>query len=304
MAARHLLRVPIPPQDVRFLIAESETAEQRESRRRTAGCSSGESYAATLRAIVPAAACDIVRPHETGPASDLRQPLASYDAVFLSGSPLHVYDETPETRRQVTFMRAVFASGTPSFGSCAGLQVAVAAAGGRVAKAARHEIGFARRIASSAAGAAHPLLAGRPPVWDALSIHSDAVQALPEGSVLLAGNALCPIQAAEIRHGDAVFWGVQYHPELTIAEIAAAMRRQVADVVEAGLAASLAAAEQQIALVDALGAEPGRRDLAWRLGVDDQTTDPARRQRELRNFIAAVLQGRMRSADAVSLAGP
>ncbi len=48
--------------------------------------------------------------------------------LFLSGSPLHVYIDSPEVERQIAFMRYVFASGTPSFGSCAGLQVAIAAA--------------------------------------------------------------------------------------------------------------------------------------------------------------------------------
>ncbi|ANY85010.1 hypothetical protein BB934_43115 (plasmid) [Microvirga ossetica] len=46
----------------------------------------------------------------------------------MTGSPLHLYQDTPETRREVDLMRAVFKAGVPSFGSCAGLQVAVAAA--------------------------------------------------------------------------------------------------------------------------------------------------------------------------------
>ena len=45
------------------------------------------------------------------------------------------------------------------------------------------------------------------------------------------------------------------------------------------------ALEQHAELIDALHQEPGRRDLAWRLGLDEQVTDPGRRQTELRNFI-------------------
>ena len=271
---------------MRFLIAESETHEQRLARRQTAGCSSAESYVATLRAIAPGAACDVVRPHETGPASELLGPLESYDGVFLSGSPLHVYQDTPETRRQLAFMRKVFASGTPSFGSCAGLQVAVAAAGGVVGKAARHEAGFARRIFASAQGRQHPLLTGRPAAWDALAIHSDAVEQLPPDATLLAGNSACAIQAVEIRFDRGLFWGVQYHPELTLGEIAAAMRRQSDDLVDQGLARSEADAERQAALLDAMDAEPDRLDLAWQLGIDGEITEPERRHRELSNFIA------------------
>ncbi len=270
---------------VRFLVAESETAEAREARRATAGRSSGESYIVALREILPEARCDMVRPHEDGPDARPPRDLREYDAVFLCGSPMHVYDDTPETRRQVAFMRAVFESGTPGFGSCAGLQVAVAAAGGRVRQAERHELAFARGITATAEGAGHPLLRGRPAAWDALSIHSDAVEALPEGATLLAGNAVCPVQAAEIRWGGGVFWGVQYHPELDLGEIAAALRRQSEDVVEQGAARTPEEVEQQAGLIEALWREPGRRDLAWRLGVDGEVTDPDRRRRELRNFI-------------------
>jgi GMP synthase (glutamine-hydrolysing) len=49
------------------------------------------------------------------PADDdarVRSPseLRDFDAVFPTGSPLHVYDDTPEVRRHLDFMRAVFAS--------------------------------------------------------------------------------------------------------------------------------------------------------------------------------------------------
>ncbi len=271
---------------MRFLVAESETHEQRLARRQTAGCSSAESFIATLRCIEPGASCDVVRPHETGPASELSGPLDGYDGVFLSGSPMHVYQDTPETRRQLDFMRKVFASGTPSFGSCAGLQVAVAAAGGAVGKAARHEAGFARRISASAQGRQHPLLTGRPAVWDALAIHSDMVEQLPADATLLAGNSACAVQAVEIRFDRGLFWGVQYHPELTLGEIAAAMRRQSDDLVDQGLARSEADTERQAALLDAMDAEPDRLDLAWQLGIDGEVTEPERRHRELPNFIA------------------
>jgi GMP synthase (glutamine-hydrolysing) len=270
---------------LRLLVAESETAEAREARRSMVGRSSAESYVATLLNIAPGSHCDVVRPHETGPGAKPPYALEDYDAVFLSGSPLHVYDDTPETRRQIAFMRAVFASGTPSFGSCAGLQVAVAAAGGAVAKADRHEIAFARRITATTAGGEHPLLQGRPSSWDALAIHSDQVESLPSCATLLAGSTICPVQAVEVRLDGGVFWGVQYHPELTLAEIAGAMRRQSEDLLQQGVARNEAEVEHHAGLLDALENEPGRRDLRWRLGVDEEIIEPRRRQLELLNFL-------------------
>ena len=276
---------------MRLLIAESESPEQRKKRRDTSGRSSGEAYRDTLAGLAPSATCDIVQPAEESAATPDRSGLEAYDGVFLTGSPLHVYNDTPEVRRQIDFVRAVFASGTPCFGSCAGLQVAVAAAGGTVgANRSGHEFAFARRITPTEAGRAHPLLAGRPAAFDALSIHSDQVVQLPESATHLATNAVAAIQAAEVRMGPGVFWGVQYHPELPISDIAAAVRRQASDLVEQGVAPNKAAAEAYAGLLDGLAEEPGRRDLAWRLGVDQQVTSAFLRQTELRNFLLHLVE--------------
>jgi len=271
---------------MRFLIAESETPDARERRRANVGRSSGETYADTLRAIERDALCDMIRPAEDGAELPEREGLQAYDAVFLTGSPLHLYKDTPEVRRQLSFMRAVFASGTPSFGSCAGLQVAAVAAGGTVRENRRgHEAAFARRITPTAAGLRHKLLAGRPAAYDALSIHSDEVEHLPDDATLLATNGVTGVQAAEIRHDGGVFWGVQYHPELPLDEVAGALRQQADDLIEQGLAQDKAAVEAYAATVETLGRTPARRDLAWQLGLDRQVTDSALRQAELRNFI-------------------
>ena len=277
----------------RFLVAESETKDDREKRRNSTGRSSGESYCRTLRSMVPDAFCELVQPLETDGHETPSADLSHYDAVFLTGSPMHVYRDTPEVRRQLEFMRAVFASATPSFGSCAGLQVAVAAAGGSVRENPRHEVGFARRIMVTDAGREHPLLAGRPPVYDAAAIHSDAVERLPDGATLVATNGMTRVQAAEIRYGQGVFWGVQYHPELPLSEIADALRRQSSDVIDQRLALSEADVEAYASLIEALDREPCRLDLAWRLGVNEEVTEVARRQTELRNFVEHLVKPTM-----------
>lgn len=218
-------------------MAESETPEAREQRRSSVGRSSGETYLDILRKLAPGANCDRIQPADADAALPPGATLAGYDAVFLTGSPLHLYEETPETRRTVAFMRAVFASWTSSFGSCAGLQVATVAAGGTVRANTRgFEAAFARRITPTEAGRAHPLLEGRPAAYDAPAIHADEVEALPRGAVLLAGNRVTAVQAAEIRFDGGVFWGVQYHPEIGLDEVAGALRRQADGLVEADLA--------------------------------------------------------------------
>lgn len=276
---------------MRFLIAESEPPEARDKRRNSVGRSSGETFIKRLGELVPEARCDRIKPADRTSEVASATDIGGYDAVFVTGSPLHLYDDTPEVRREVAFMQAVFRSGTPSFGSCAGLQVAVVAAGGTVrAMSPRREAGFARRIVREGAGEGHPLLAGRPRAFDAPAVHSDEVEALPPGGKLLATNAVTRVQAAEIQHDGGTFWGVQYHPEISLREVAAALRRQAADLIEHGLARDELDVDMQAALVEALHREPTRADLAWRLGLDAQVTDPAARMTELRNFIEHLVQ--------------
>lgn len=276
---------------LRLLVAESEPPQAREARRGSVGRSSGEMYLDVLRALAPEATCDRVKPADAGAGLPEGEMLEGYDAVFLTGSPLHLYQDTPEVRRDVAFMRAVFASGTPSFGSCAGLQVATVAAGGTVRRMpAAREAAFARRIAPTQVGRAHPLLAGRPAAYDAPAIHTDEVETLPDGALLLAANRVTRVQAAEIRYDGGVFWGVQYHPELGLDEVAGALRRQSDGLIREGLAQSTDEVETHAALIEALHRNPERRDLSWRLGLDDEVTDTDRRRAELRNFIEHLVE--------------
>ena len=270
----------------RYLIAESELPAQREKRRARAGKSSGETYRATLRQMRPGAEIDLIAPADEDAPLLSPEQLAGFDAVLLTGSPMHVYDDAPAVRRQLGFMRAVFASGTPSFGSCAGLQVATAAAGGRVRRMpGRMEAGIVRRISATEAGSNHPLIAGRPPSWDAVGIHSDEVEELPPGATLLAGNAATKVQAAEIRYDRGVFWGVQYHPELALCEIASALRSEASDLIEEGLADSEADVASVADALDALHHDPGRRSMWWRLGIDGELAEENRRRAEITNFL-------------------
>nr|WP_276588837.1 type 1 glutamine amidotransferase [Sphingomonas sp. GC_Shp_6] len=260
--------------------------EERDARRRNAGKSAGETYKATLAQLAPEATIAIASPADEDAPRFAAEDLTGYDAVFLTGSPMHVYTRNSAVDRQLAFMRAVFASGVPSFGSCAGLQVAVAAAGGTVRKMPeRMEAGIARRIVATEEGRSHPLLAGRPGAWDAPAIHGDEVEDLPPGATLLAGNGVTAVQAAEIRFERGIFWGVQYHPELALGEIAVALRAQAADLVAAGLADAQADVNARADDLLALHRDPGSRALRWKLGVDAEFAEERWRRREIVNFL-------------------
>ncbi|KQT54566.1 glutamine amidotransferase [Aureimonas sp. Leaf454] len=275
---------------MKILVAGSETPDERDARRDGAGASSAETYAETLRTLRPDAAIDIISCVEGDEPVNVWD-LARYHAIVFPGSPLQMQDETPQTRRAARFMEAVYESGTPSFGSCAGLQIASVAAGGVCKRRQpRMEAAFARRITATEAGREHPLLSGRPAAWDAPAMHSSEITRLPPGATVLAGTQTTPVQAIEIRRANGIFWGVQYHPELTLAEIAASLRRQSGDLVEEGLAANETDVSDYAGRIDALDRAPDRRDLSWQLGLDEEVLDPRRRMREIRNFLDHVAE--------------
>lgn len=277
---------------MRLLIVDGYPEDARERHRAGFGLTPGEAYAAVVKRIVPAAACDIALPADADAQLPSGAGLSSYDAVILTGSPLHVYHDEAPVRRQIELMRAVYDSGVPSFGSCWGLQVAAVAAGGTVTpNPLGREVGFARRIMPSEAGRCHALLAGRPGAFDAPCVHLDVVASLPANAIVLASNGMAGVQAAEIRHGRGVFWGVQYHPEFSLTELAAIMDRMAGPLTDEGFFRDPAEVAGYVGDLRALDADRSRRDLAWRHGLDEQVLVEALRTLEIRNFVARCRNG-------------
>jgi hypothetical protein len=107
------------------------------------------------------------------------------------------------------------------------------------------------------------------------------------------------VQAAELRFDRGVFWGVQYHPELALGEIAAALRMQATSLVEAGLALDEKGVRARADEIDALHRDPDSRALRWRIGVDGELADDRSRRREIINFLRHAPKLRRDSAASV-----
>lgn len=271
---------------LRFLVIEGNTAATRAIHASAFGLMPSQSYARTLGLLAPDAVCDIAFPADPGANLPDAGGLEGYDGIFLTGSALHIYNGGPEIAAQIDLMRAVYRSGVPCFGSCWGLQIGAAAAGGDVrANPSGREVGFARNITRSAAGRSHALLAGRPDAFDAPAIHLDAVMALPPDATVLASNATTAVQAAEIRHDGGTFWGVQYHPEYALDELAVILARMAETLVNESFTRTPEEAHAYTDDLTTLHGDASRSDLAWRLGLDAQVLDPALRLTELSNFI-------------------
>lgn len=277
---------------LRLLVLDGNTAEVNARHVAFGGAPTGGHYAAVLRSLRADVDCTVLHPADPGgdrlPAG---LSLDGFDGLAWTGSALNVYVDCPAVAAQVGLARAGFEAGVPMFGSCWGLQVAATAAGGEVCANPRgRELGIARRIVPNPAGAAHPMFGGKAAVFDAIAVHLDEVATLPPGTTVLASNAFSHVQAAEIVHGKGRFWGVQYHPEYTLNEIATVMLRYGGKLVEEGFFPDLASLERFATDCRSLDADPaGRRDLAWLYGLGPDVVDPVLRRLELSNWLERVV---------------
>ena len=241
-----------------------------------------------IAAIAPGAVTDICLPADEGANLPDGAGLQSYDGIVLTGSSLHIYQIEPAVTRQIELMRAIYASGTPCFGSCWGIQMGAVAAGGTVIANPRgREVGFARRIVHKR-GRPEPSAAGRPArrLRCARRSISTPSPLPPDDTTILASNAYSEVQAAEIRHEGGVFWGVQYHPEFPLRQVASILERMMPILIEEGFRARRGRRRRPGSPICARST-PSRRasDLAWAHGLDAEVLDDARRVTELRNFL-------------------
>jgi len=270
----------------RLLVIEGNTADGRALLKAAGGEAPSEGYANLLREFLPQATIDICYPADPGANLPDACGLESYDGIAITGSALHVYDRGPHIEPQIELTRAVFETSTPLFGSCWGLQLITTAAGGSVRRNPKgREIGFGRRIRLTKAGRGHPIFAGKDEVFDAVTIHLDEVETLAPNQQVLAMNAISGVQAAEVKVNGCTAWGVQYHPEYTLADIAASFRRHGKRLIEEKFFNDNDEVLDYSANVAALNAKPHDKPLAWKLGLDSTVLDKNFRTREIRNWI-------------------
>jgi GMP synthase (glutamine-hydrolysing) len=276
----------------RILVIDGNVAQIRARQIAALGYDSGTGYARVLRRIDPSLQIDIVLAADAAPKFPTGVGLVNYDGVTMTGSALNIYNGGAPVTRQIELARAVFAAGVPFFGSCWGLQIAVAAAGGEVRANPRgREFGFARRILLTEAGGAHRLFAGKPATFEAPTVHRDDIASLPANAVTLATNDM-GLQAAAFTHGLGTFWGVQYHPEYDYLDIAAAAERYGTTLVGEGMFQDERAIAAFATDLRALQATPSDTALLWKYALGPAMKDETLRLREISNWLEAQVRPR------------
>lgn len=173
-------------------------------------------FAAVLQALSPQIMCSFCAPY-LGQAL----PEGAFDGVVFTGSAVSWGVDAPEGEVLREIWRQVTCWKVPIWGSCNGMQLAAFMLGGQCA-ASPHgdELGMAEAISLTDIGRGHPMMQGRASQFRAPTVHRDEVQHLPSGACLLARNAHSEVQAFAYETADISFWGTQYHPEFSRADVA------------------------------------------------------------------------------------
>ncbi len=270
----------------RILVVDGYAKEGREDLSAGGATTAGELYRQMLQRCCPGLEADIVYPADPGTGLPAGAAIDQYDGIAWTGSSLTVHKPDPKVTPQIEFARAAFDAQVPGFGSCWAAQIAVVAAGGTCRENPKgREMGIARKIALTSEGRAHPLYIGKKSVFDAWISHDDEITHLPPAGVLLASNRWTQMQSVSVLHKGGVFWGLQYHPEYDVHEMARLCYCRKQKLVDRGFFLDLDAAQAFVDQLEALHQDPGRKDIAWLLGIDEDVMNEDIRLVEVRNWI-------------------
>ena len=158
---------------------------------------------------------DVVNPSSDDSLKTVKDKLLKYDGLIWGGSSLNIYNDTPEIRKQIEFMKECQKKVKNILAICWGMQVAVTAAGGEVKKAEGSHIGIANEIAINENGLNHPIYRNKEKKFNSPAFNFDEVKTLPQNAVCLASNKINKVQSLYFKVNETNVWGLQYHPEIT-----------------------------------------------------------------------------------------
>lgn len=270
-----------------YLILDGYTRDARTELADGGARLAGDLYRAMLDSCTPGGAdCEVIFPSDLGAGFHEEIALDQFDGIAWTGCSLCVNEDSESMKSMIELTRRALDVGLPGFGSCFAAQIAVVAAGGEVrVNPNGREMGIARKICLTDNGVNHPMYEGKPAVFDGFTSHDDEIHTLPDGTVRLSGNAWTRVQSVEVKFGKGTYWGLQYHPEYDLHEMARLTYCRIDKLTSLGFYANREDALRHVQMMEDLHESPDRKDLAWQLGVDRDLLDVEYRQVEVRNWV-------------------
>ena len=199
----------------RLLIVEGNLREENESFSEVGIETHTESLKDSLNYFSNTLKFDVVNPSSDENFDIIKDKLSIYDGLIWGGSSLNIYNNTPEIRRQIEFMKVCQKKVKNILAICWGMQVAVTAAGGEVKKAESSNIGIANEIVINENGLNHPIYKNKDKKFNSPAFNFDEVYKIPDNAICLASNKTNKIQSLFFKINKTNVWGLQYHPEIT-----------------------------------------------------------------------------------------
>tara|TARA_Y100000817_G_scaffold234740_1_gene186987 strand:+ start:955 stop:1737 length:783 start_codon:yes stop_codon:yes gene_type:complete len=199
----------------KILIVEGNLREENQSFSKNGIQTHTESLKDSLSYFTDNLTFDVVNPSSDYNTQIISNKLENYDGLIWGGSSLNIYNDTPEIRRQIEFMKECQKKVKNILAICWGMQVAVTAAGGLVKKANNSHIGIANEIMINENGSSHPLYNDKDKKFNSPAFNFDEVVKLPKNGICLASNKINKIQSLYFEINNTKVWGLQYHPEIS-----------------------------------------------------------------------------------------
>ena len=202
--------------DLNILICEGNLIEESKKFKKAGIQTHTESLMDSISCYANNVNIDVLNPSSELDLKKIIPNLKKYDGLVWGGSSLNIYNDTPEIKRQIFFMKECFKNVKKILAICWGMQLAVTAAGGEVKKAIKgSHIGIANDIEITKGGLNNLLYKDKKNFFSTPAFNFDEVVTVPYGAIHLASNKINKIQGLNFKAGVSEIWGLQYHPEIT-----------------------------------------------------------------------------------------
>ncbi len=273
--------------ELKFLITDSYPKKSRDEFDTFGVTWAGKLYAGLLLQHMPDAEYDLFYTSDPDVELPTGDDLKVYDGILWPGCNLTVYhDHDPRVTKLVSLSKSAYELGIPQFGSCWAAQMAVYAAGGKVAPNPKgREMGIARKINLTSEGQNHPMHEGKPAVFDAFISHDDIITEMPPDSKVLSSNDFTPVQSVEVKYKKGTFWATQYHPEYTLEVVARLIRSREELLIRQRYFTSSQEMMDYSENLESIFNDTGQKNLRWQYAVDDDILSDEIRQLEFVNWL-------------------
>tara|TARA_B100001121_G_C18293683_1_gene436486 strand:+ start:46 stop:501 length:456 start_codon:yes stop_codon:yes gene_type:complete len=144
-------------QNLNILVVEGNLKEENKEFSKVGIKTHTESLKESLSIFTKKISYEVVNPSSDYNIAPIIEKLENFDGLIWGGSSLNIYNNTPEIKKQIEFMKECQKKVKNILAICWGMQVAVTAAGGEVKKARNSHIGIANEIMISEEGFKYPI---------------------------------------------------------------------------------------------------------------------------------------------------